>query len=58
MALSLYSTWMDTAEAMDNTYSQLHLAIPGHLLAETQPLSLPLKNMYWAVGEYETLFQG
>lgn len=36
MAFSLYFVWMDTAETVDHTCSQLYLAIPGHVLAETQ----------------------
>lgn len=46
-----FSARMNTA--MDNTCAQQYLATPGHLLAETQPLSPPCKKMYWAVGECE-----
>lgn len=42
LALNLHSAGMDITEAMDSTHSQLYLPIPGHSLAETQPLLLPL----------------
>ena len=42
LALNLHSAGMDITEAMDSTCSQLYLPIPGHSLAETQPLLLPL----------------